>query len=183
MMNIALFVLSTLTAQADASATYPRELQLKAGFGFSSYEHRPRATSAGFYAEADYVVRITDWFHPKAYAGLLLTGANENSCNGIQPCSVSNRIGFGGVKARFIAPFDYVRPYVEAGGGLSIGTIRTQIGEYNDSPNHHLFGHIAISAGLAVGPHQEVDLGFNFLLHPSRDQSAGGITLGIRIPL
>lgn len=180
-------MLALFTAQADSPENppprFPSELQINAGFGFSSYENKPKATSAGFYGEVDYVLRVTEWFYPKAYAGLLLTGAHESSCSGVTPCDVSNRIGFGGLKGRFMAPFDYVRPYVEAGGGLSVGTITTHVADVYEDPSRHVFGHVALGAGLALGPHQEVDIGFSFLLHPSRDQSAGGITVGVRIPL
>lgn len=183
MILAAALSLALSTAVADGPWGLPSELHLKAGFGFTSYERRPKATSAGFFAEADYALRVTEWFYPKAYAGLLITGHNEDSCGGTQPCDVSNRIGFTGVKARFIAPFEWVRPYVEGGGGLSVGMIRTRVGERRDDPDQHFFGHIAVGGGLTLGRNQEVDLGFTFLLHPSRSQSAGGITLGFRLPL
>ncbi|MBC7794518.1 MAG: hypothetical protein H7Z43_12510 [Clostridia bacterium] len=183
MVNTAVLLLALASAPDDTSRTGPdRELAINAGFGFSSYDDKPKATSAGFYGEVDYIQKAFEWLYPKAYVGLLLSGANRKSCNGTTPCDVANRIGFAGLKARLIAPFDYVKPYVEAGGGVSIGTITTRIGGLYENPNRHVFGHLAVALGLAIGKAHQVDVGFNFLIHPSRDQSAGGITLGVRIP-
>lgn len=162
----------------------PTALLVQAGYGFSAYDHRPAATSGGVYVDVEHFWELTEWFLPRAYAGMLITFPERNSCGaGQSPCDVSNKIGFFGAKARAMAPFPYIGPYVEAGGGLTVGRIKTQVTDRENIDSSGVFGHIAVGAGLALGKHREVDLGFNYLLHPAQSQSGGGIALGLNVPL
>jgi hypothetical protein len=64
-----------------------------------------------------------------------------------------------------------------------LGTIKTMVIDREDIDSTGVFGHVAIGAGLALGKHREVDLGFNYLVHPGQSQIGGGLVLGMTIPL
>ncbi|HSI04367.1 MAG: hypothetical protein ACAI38_17645 [Myxococcota bacterium] len=183
--TVLLLALQVVAADdASASDGIPTALVIQAGYGFSAYNHKPDATSGGVYLQLEHRWQVTDWFSPRAYGGALLTWPERDSCGADQaPCDVSNKIGFVGVKARAMAPFPYIGPYLEAGGGLSFGTIKTMVVDREDIDSSGVFGHIAVGAGLALGKHREVDLGFNYLLHPGQKQIGGGLVLGMSIPL
>ncbi len=183
--TVLLLALQVVAADdAPASAGIPTALVVQAGYGFSAYNHKPDATSGGVYLQLEHLWQVRDWFSPRAYGGALLTWPERESCGGNQtPCDVSNKIGFAGVKARAMAPFPYIGPYFELGGGLSFGSINTLVLDRETIDARGVFGHIAIGAGLALGKHREVDLGFNYLVHPGQSQIGGGLCLGMTIPL
>lgn len=169
---------------APAPNGTPTALSIQAGYGFSSYNHKPDATSGGVFLQVEHIWLIREWFSPRAYGGMLLTWPERKSCGaGQSPCDVSNKIGFLGAKARFMAPFPYIAPYLEAGGGLSVGKIKTLVIDREDVDSSGAFGHVQVGAGLALGKHREVELGFSYLIHPGQAQIGGGLTLGIGIPL
>jgi hypothetical protein len=154
------------------------------GYGFSAYNHKPDATSSGVLADVEYMWQVFDWFSPRAYAGALITFPDRKSCGaGAKPCDVSNTIGFAGVKARLMAPFTYIAPYAEAGGGVSFGHINTLVTDQENKNKGGAFGHVEVGAGLTLGRKHEIDLGFMWFLHPSQAQGGGGVTLGMSIPL
>lgn len=180
-----LLALQVVTAdESTAAGGIPTAISVQAGYGFSAYNHKPDATSGGVWLQAEHIWLIREWFSPRAYGGTLLTWPERNSCGADQrPCDVSNKIGFAGVKARLMAPLPYIGPYIEGGGGISFGKIKTLVTTEEDIDSAGVFGHVAVGAGLALGKHREVDLGFNYLIHPGQKQIGGGLVLGMTIPL
>ena len=126
-------------------------------------------------------MKPTTWLVPKAYAGVLVTGADSSSCDGgATPCDVSAKIGFAGGKVRLIAPIPYVAPFIEGGIGLSFGALTSRNPEA-DYGTANVAYHVPIGAGLVLG--EMFELGLEYLLHPGAGQIDGAFALSFMFPL
>ncbi|MGH7439079.1 MAG: hypothetical protein ACRENE_25605, partial [Polyangiaceae bacterium] len=162
----------------------PQFLLISAGLGISGIAlptQSSNGSGTGFFGEVDYVIKPLSWLLPKAYAGVLFTGADTSSCDGT-PCDVSAKIGFLGGKLRLIAPIPYVAPFIEGGFGVSFGSLTTRTPEA-DNGTVNVTYNVPVSAGLALGENQSFEVGLSYLMHPSVGQLDGALDLSIVIPL
>jgi hypothetical protein len=169
-------------AQADDS---PHRLHVSAGLGFAFPTDEDLADAdaegTGGFGEVEYVYAPVEWATPRAYAGLLLTGANGD-CQ-LTPCDVSAKIGFLGVKGRLLAPIPYVAPFFELGFGASIGAMSTRAGGIVDIEQSGIMYHVPFALGLALGEHHEFELSLQYLFHPEQRQFGGALAIGFGFPL
>jgi hypothetical protein len=184
---VCLFVASAVllgarSAHADAS---PHRLHVSAGLGFAFPTDDDLADTdaegTGGFGEVEYVYAPVEWATPRAYAGLLLTGANGD-CP-LTPCDVSAKIGFLGVKGRLLAPIPYVAPFFELGFGASVGSMSTRAGGIVDIERSGVMYHVPFALGLALGEHHEFELSLQYLLHPEQRQFGGALAIGFGFPL
>lgn len=186
-----LVVLAIVASPAHAqqapppSTPEPRHiLQLSGGFGLSiDSEEDHDGVGSGGYLEAEYVYRYIPALTPRAYAGLLMTFPDEDSCaNGIPPCDVQSKIFFLGVKLRLMAPIPYVGPFLELGLGASLGYLRTHDLDVDERARGAAV-HIPFTLGIAFGRRHDVDVSLQYLVHPSVKQLGGALAIGVAIPL
>jgi hypothetical protein len=169
-------------AHADDS---PHRLHVSAGLGLSFPTDQDLddsdADGQGGFGEVEYVYAPVEWATPRAYAGLLLTGANGD-CQ-LTPCDVSAKIGFLGVKGRLLAPIPYVAPFFELGFGASVGSMSTRAGGIVDIERSGIMYHVPITLGLALGEHHEFELSLQYLTHPEQRQVGAALAIGFGFPL
>jgi hypothetical protein len=173
---------ATPTPDSTARLHDPTYLIVSAGLGGSIPYQGNHGSGTGLYVEGEYAVEPTNWFIPRAYAGLLLTFPNTSSCDspGV-PCDVSAKIGFVGVKARLIAPIPYVAPFFELGVGLSVGVLTTRTPQENDGSVNVAY-HIPVTLGLALGKDHNVEVALGYLVHPTI-QADGALAFSLSFPL
>jgi hypothetical protein len=179
---VLVILLGASPALADES---PHFLHVSAGLGITAPLDEALddtdADGTGGFGEVEYVYRQVEWATPRAYAGVLLTGANSDCL--LEPCDVTAKIGFLGVKGRLLAPIPYVAPFFELGLGASIGVMTTRAGGIVDIEHSGVMYHIPFTLGLALGPHHEFELSFQYLFHPEQRQFGGAVAIGIGFPL
>ena len=128
------------------------------GYGLSSAEKDDGPMGEGFYAEGEYILMLSEWFSPRAYAGTLITFSNADPVcreNGIK-CAVSAKIGFLGVKGRLTIPIPYIAPFLELGIGTSIGTMTTRTLTVDDGMTGITY-HVPFAIGLSLGEDHSFD--------------------------
>ena len=131
----AVFFLSSVGDVSQASAT-EKGLRLAAGLGFSlPHGGLPQTTGArgsGAFANAEYILKMSEWFSPRAYGGFLLTSPEQGSCGARnRNCDVSASVVFAGAKMHMMAPFPKVGPFSSSGSGLRWVTFQRLSGEPN----------------------------------------------------
>jgi hypothetical protein len=171
------------TDLASGFARIPKLLVLSIGpaFAFPDDSNQNDGYGLGVYAGFEYALLPTRWFSPRAFAGLLLASADENSCNGgALPCHVSAQIGVLGIKARFTIPIPYVAPFIEAGVGMSVGAMSTQTVDIDKRLSGVAY-NIPLSIGLSfgIGQRRFMELAFAFLDHPELSQIDGAFTVSL----
>jgi len=173
------------TPQTQASAQEGRHFQVSGGLGisFPGYGRDGFGTGAGVSFES--VERWTRWASGRLYVGGFLSSPEKNSCStGVQPCSVSSRIGVAGAKVRLLVPIPYVGPFFELGAGLSAGSIETRIGGQGgfpaiDESHSGIMFHVPSSVGIAFGAQHQHDISFDYFTHRGPYHVAGTVALGI----
>jgi hypothetical protein len=140
------------------------------------------ALAEGFYGAGEFGVALGEWVSPRLYGGLLMTFPVQQGCQLATGCDVSDKIAFVGGKVRFLAPIPYVAPFVELGLGLSAGSLRTlDVGV--DKSLAGITYHIPFALGLAVGKEHNIEIALSYLFHPAVSSFAGGIAVGLRLPV
>ena len=168
------------------SAQFIKEKSINAqiGFGLSSPTNSlDEVVDSGFFAQGEFVLKVTSWFELRPYAGILLTSASGEDING-NPTSEkaeSNAFLLGG-KVRLRAPIRWVAPYVEFGIGASIGKFET-LTVFNTINENGIIYHIPFSLGLELGRNNNVDLGLIYYIQPSVEQIGGAVAIGLTFPL
>ena len=138
---------------------------------------------SGGYVAVEALSGTDEWLAGDLYAGLVLTWPDGGCGPGVVPCDVSARIFFLGIKARVMAPIPWVGPFGEIGAGLSFGTLTTLNGPVVQAEARGVIPHWQWAVGLAIGPHHEFSLSFQYLEHERGRQTCGGIVVGYAFPL
>ncbi len=184
------FIISTVAtmhfaiAQTDDSSQKKQAIKASVGYGISvPYDDSVDFNGQGFFAQAEYVYTIKEWFDIRPYAGFIFTSSNENAVNAFQRSYTADMSAFllGG-KVRLKAPIPWVAPFVEVGGGMSVGTFET-ITNDTDRKESGLLFHIPVSLGLAIGRNHKIEIAFTYFYHNAINQFAGAATVGITFPL
>ncbi len=164
---------------ATAPTPMRHALDIGAGYGLA-YATNASGSAAGFTAELAHVWFVRPWWSPRIYAGTLVTG--KGSCSGREPCDLTNQIFYVGGQAHIMAPIPYFGPFVDVGAGISLGTINAIVG---DLDQHHsgVMPHLRLGAGIALGARNQYEIGLRVIDHFTAHSIAGGIMLGLRIPL
>ena len=158
-------------------------LLVSAGFGQTTPTDDVDGSGSGGLGEVEYIYRLRSWLSPRAYSGLVITSPQHDCGAGVAPCNVYARLLFLGVKARLSAPIPYVAPFVEIGGGISVGKASTQVGTKVNATPAGVMPNIPLALGLALGSQHQFELSFQLLFHPSAHQAEGAIALGVEFPL
>jgi hypothetical protein len=159
----------------------PHVLGVTAGLGFSlPIDDTIDANGNGAFGEVEYIYQRLEWLTPRAYAGVVLTWPEDCGDN---PCDVSSKIGFVGIKGRLLAPIPYLAPFIELGVGASLGSLTTRVATLVDVEESGLMYHIPFTLGLVLGKSREVELSFKYLFHPAQEQFNGAVALGFTFPL
>ena len=168
---------------AGGFARIPKLLVLSVGpvFAFPEDTNQNDGQGLGIYAGFEFALLPSRWFSPRAYAGLLVASADENSCNGAAvPCHVSAQIGVLGIKGRLTIPIPYVAPFIETGVGMSVGAMSTHTVDIDKRLSGVAY-NIPFSLGLSfgIGQRRFMELAFAFLYHPDLSQIDGAFTLSL----
>jgi hypothetical protein len=162
----------------------PHVLGVTAGLGFTFPADDTiddDAIGNGGFGEVEYIYQRLEWLTPRAYAGAVLTWPVADC--GYNPCDVSSKIGFVGVKGRLLAPIPYLAPFIELGVGASLGSLSTRVATLVDVEESGLMYHIPFALGLVLGKSREVELSLAYLFHPAQEQYIGALALGFTFPL
>ncbi|MBJ2122778.1 hypothetical protein [Flavobacterium sp. IB48] len=137
----------------------------------------------GLYLQGEYIIGIKSWFSVRPYAGAIFESVdkNQNIQNQPQYKVTTNAFLMGG-KVRFCAPIPWVAPFIEGGIGTSIGKFETFTPNVNFNKSSVLL-HIPFSIGLAVGRHNNFEIGISGYFHPAAKQSTGVFAIGYTFPL
>jgi len=181
--TIAIILTILALAQVEAQSLKGRSVDISIGYGLSAPSDEFDVIGSGFYLQGEYVIELAKWFDLRPYAGLILTKTNKDDNQQNEPDyrSTSNAFLIGG-KARITAPIPWVAPYLEAGIGASIGSFET-VTPFTNIKESGLIMHIPVSIGLELGPKHNLDIAFTYYYHPSVEQFAGAVAIGISIPL
>jgi hypothetical protein len=185
----ALLAVAVLAAEpGDVEAQLEHRAALKISLGYARSSGGARGIDGqgeGGLLAVEYVWKLTTWFTPRAYAGALYTNAREDSCTiALRPCEVTSRIGYVVLKPRALLPMtSWVGPFVELGGGASVGSMKTLIGTAATVDQTGLFYHVAWGVGLAVGERRQYELLLSALEHPAQKQRDGGFAVSFQFEL
>jgi len=137
----------------------------------------------GLYLQGEYIIGLKSWFSVRPYAGAIFESVdkNQNVQNQPQYKVTTNAFLMGG-KVRICAPIPWVAPFIEGGIGTSIGKFETFTPNVNFNKSDILL-HIPISFGLAIGRHNNFEVGFSGYFHPAAKQSTGVFAVGYTFPL
>lgn len=161
-----------------------KSINAQIGLGLSTPNNSvDRIVNNGFFAQGEFVLKVTSWFEIRPYAGLILTNSNGKDLddNPTDKKAESKAFLLGG-KTRVRAPIPWIAPYVELGIGTSIGKFET-LTSFDTVDKSGIIYHIPFSFGLELGPNNNVDLGFMYYFQPSVKQYIGAFALGITFPL
>jgi hypothetical protein len=137
----------------------------------------------GLYLQGEYIIGLKSWFSIRPYAGAIFESIdkNQNLQNQPQYKVTTNAFLMGG-KVRLCAPIPWVAPFIEGGIGTSIGKFETFTPNVNFNKSDVLL-HIPFSIGLAVGRHNNFEIGISGYFHPAAKQSTAVFALGYNFPL
>ncbi|KAF2082667.1 hypothetical protein [Flavobacterium sharifuzzamanii] len=137
----------------------------------------------GLYLQGEYIIGLKSWFSIRPYAGAIFESVdkNQNIQNQPQYKVTTNAFLMGG-KVRFCAPIPWVAPFIEGGIGTSIGKFETFTPNVNFNKSDVLL-HIPFSIGLAIGRHNNFEIGISGYFHPAAKQSTGVFAVGYTFPL
>ncbi|MBQ4822104.1 hypothetical protein J8M14_18660 [Aquimarina sp. MMG016] len=174
------FFISNLTKAQPRTGEF---IDASIGFGYSFPFDDIDISGSGFYLQGEYVYALTKWFGVRPYAGLVLTSADDDQNLPNQPeyKVTANAFLLGG-KIRLVAPIPWFAPYTEVGIGASIGSFET-FTPFTNIKENGLQWHIPFTLGVALGPRHNFDFAVSYYFHPSIEQFAGGVGLGLSFPL
>ncbi|WP_095928541.1 hypothetical protein [Flavobacterium sp. ACN2] len=137
----------------------------------------------GLYLQGEYIIGLKSWFSIRPYAGAIFESVDkdQNLQNQPQYKVTTNAFLMGG-KVRLCAPIPWVAPFIEGGIGTSIGKFETFTPNVNFNKSDVLL-HIPFSIGLAVGRHNNFEIGISGYFHPAAKQSTAVFALGYNFPL
>jgi hypothetical protein len=137
----------------------------------------------GLYLQGEYIIGLKSWFSIRPYAGAIFESVDkdQNLQNQPQYKVTTNAFLMGG-KVRLCAPIPWVAPFIEGGIGTSIGKFKTFTPNVNFNKSDVLL-HIPFSIGLAVGRHNNFEIGISGYFHPAAKQSTAVFALGYNFPL
>jgi hypothetical protein len=129
----------------------------------------------------EYWAEPYSWLQLRGYLGYLGTSTDQEHCQLVGGCDVSEDIGFVGGKLRLLAPIPFVAPFIELGLGLSFGTIHaTDVGV--DRTTNGATYDLPFGFGLSLGPKQNVDVGISYLFHLDARAFGGTLSIGLTLP-
>ena len=170
-----------MASQLSGQLVKSKSIDASIGYGLSIPYDIVATGGSGFYLQGEYVMTLASWIDLRPYAGIILTKGDGNPPNTPDYTATANAFMLGG-KTRLTAPIPYVAPYIEFGIGASLGTFRT-FSLLTDIDKSGLLFHIPASLGLELGANHNFDLAFTYYFHPSADQYAGAVAIGISFPL
>ncbi len=182
--TLILIVIILTSNLVDAQFIKEKSINAQIGYGLSAPNNSvDEIVDDGFFAQGEFVLKVTSWFELRPYAGLILTNSNGKDLNDnpTDERAESKAFLLGG-KARVRAPIPWVAPYIEFGIGTSIGKFET-FTAFDNIDKSGIIYHIPFSFGLELGRNNNVDLGFAYYLQPTVEQYVGAFALGITIPL
>jgi hypothetical protein len=171
-----------------ASVAIEKQVQVKGGIAFSIADEdvveRAHPAGTGGLVSGELVFKFEPAFSPRVYGGLILTWPDRASCGiGVEPCDVSSKLAFAGVKAHLTVPIPYVAPFVEGGIGGSAGSIATHVGaQYNRSHSGVAY-HIPVAVGVALGETHAYEVSISYLYYPSYAHLDGALAFGFAFSL
>ncbi|WP_427872243.1 hypothetical protein [Flavobacterium sp. MMS24-S5] len=137
----------------------------------------------GLYLQGEYIIGLKSWFSIRPYAGAIFESVDEDQNLQNQPqYKVTTNAFLMGGKVRLCAPIPWVAPFIEGGIGTSIGKFETFTPNVNFNKSDVLL-HIPFSIGLAVGRHNNFEIGISGYFHPAAKQSTAVFALGYNFPL
>ena len=166
-----------------SAAAYDGEASIHGtiGFGLSFVgpdDHRTNDVEGrGLLLQGEYVFETGKPATPRLYLGAILTETDESSCGDFEPCDVSSKAVFGGAKVRLTAPIPVVSPFLELGAGLTLGSVKTQVGTLYDEDSGGAAFHIPVSLGLTIGRERRFDISFDYLMYPTLEHIDGAMAV------
>lgn len=185
-MKYSLLTVSCLLFFIHTHAQFIKEKSITAQIGFGTTSPRQSSSDvadSGFFIQGEFVLEAKSWLQFRPYAGFISTKSDGKDLNDNPTFekSIMTAVLIGG-KARIQAPIPWIAPFIELGIGASIGSFETLTSIDNIDKNGVLY-HIPIGIGLGLGKTNTVEFGLTTFIHPSAKQLAGGITIGLEIPL
>ncbi|KOP38092.1 hypothetical protein DBB36_11640 [Flavobacterium sp. WLB] len=187
-ITILFFILFSSYSKAQ---TEGNSIKASIGFGSSaSYyiedygsQEEVDVMGGGLYLQGEYIIGLKSWFSVRPYAGAIFESVDkdQNIQNQPQYKVTTNAFLLGG-KVRICAPIPWVAPFIEGGIGTSIGKFQTFTPNVNFNKSDVLL-HIPFSIGLAVGRHNNFEIGISGYFHPAAKQSTAVFALGYNFPL
>ncbi|MFK7749851.1 MAG: outer membrane beta-barrel protein [Kordia sp.] len=181
---ICAITIHSIIAQTDDTSNKQHAIKATIGYGFSApYDDDSNFYGTGFYAQAEYIHTIKEWFDIRPYAGFIFANSDEEATDSTQRVLKADTNAFllGG-KARLKAPIPWVAPFIEVGAGMSVGEFETVTNTFASKESGLIF-HIPISFGLVLGPKQNIEIGVTYYYHNTIEQFAGAVTFGVTFPL
>ena len=182
--TLILIVIILTSNLVDAQFIKEKSINAQIGYGLSAPNNSvDEIVDDGFFAQGEFVLKVTSWFELRPYAGLILTNSNGKDLNDnpTDERAESKAFLLGG-KARVRAPIPWVAPYIEFGIGTSIGKFET-FTAFDNIDKSGIIYHIPFSLGLELGRNNNVDLAFTYYFQPSVEQYVGAFAVGITFPL
>ena len=96
---VLLAVTIVLSGPARTALGFDKDLRITGGLGFSFADRQDTGSDdgsgTGALAEVELLLKVSSFFSPRAYGGVILTWPDRNSCGTfVQPCNVSSRLAF-----------------------------------------------------------------------------------------
>jgi len=182
---IVLFIILTLTFLNTTLAQSKKGTYINAsiGLGITAPTENVDVFGSGIFIQGEYVWAPKTWFSLRPYAGYINTSTDrDNLTNELSGARASTKAFFVGGKTKLSIPIPYVAPYIEIGLGASIGSFET-VTPFVNQKKSGVSVHIPFSFGLAVGRHNNVDVGFAYYFYPSLEQYHGALAVGVSFPL
>ena len=151
------------------------------GLGLVAPEDETDISGSGFYAQAEYILNLTNWFGVRPYAGFVIASGTSDE-EAMKDYNMKSNAFLLGTKVRVAAPIPYVAPFIELGVGVSVGSFETYTPLTEVRKNGFLL-HVPYSLGVAVGRRHQVDIKFTYYHHPSADQFSGAFAGGFSFKL
>ncbi|MBB4800116.1 hypothetical protein HNP37_000155 [Flavobacterium nitrogenifigens] len=187
----AIFLFTVLFSALTQAQTTGNFIKASIGYGSSSSyyiedygsQDEVDVMGGGLYLQGEYIIGLKSWFSIRPYAGAIFESVdkNQNVQNQPQYKVTTNAFLMGG-KVRICAPIPWVAPFIEGGIGTSIGKFETFTPNMNFNKSDVLL-HIPFSIGLAIGRHNNFEIGISGYFHPAAKQSTGVFALGYNFPL
>ena len=192
MKKILLIIFSILAfTQIKAQNLEGRAINTSIGFianiPSKSSDNDYEINAYGFHLQGEYVLPLAEWVNIRPYLGFILTWPNDYEETPSEYKSTMNAVLFGG-KARFILGRESedivlgMAIYIELGVGASYGSFKTVTPAANIDMSGVIM-HIPIAFGFVIGPEDNIDISIGSYFHPSVEQFAFDLGLGISFPI
>ncbi|WP_298547133.1 outer membrane beta-barrel protein [uncultured Aquimarina sp.] len=153
------------------------------GLGITTPNENVDVYGNGIYIQGEYVWAPKKWFSLRPYVGYINTSTDEDGLSeNLIGARASTNAFFAGGKTKLSIPIPWVAPYIEIGLGASVGSFETVTPTINEKENGVTL-HIPFSFGLALGRHNNVDVGLAYYFYPMLEQFNGAFAVGISFPL